>query len=247
MAYVPGFQYDLFVSYACNDDDGRLAQFVNNLRVYLAGELGKLFTERSVFFDRQDLNRTPLEWKKKLEQSAESAAILVPFLSPRYVDSDYCAKELEWFLEEPPLRWPAGTEEVYRVCPVLWRAFDAEMMSQIAPEIRSAQEQRSPGVEEFGQKIANGLRLMRRSRQTVFVGETENEARQKVRDEMSRMGFRVMPSAPMAYSDPHLIRTQLGEARLAVHFVGGQARQRPIEAIQWSRQDCHGATVVYEV
>ena len=61
------------------------------------------------------------------------------------------------------------------------------------------------------------------------------------------MGFRVMPEAPMAYGDRHFIRTHLGEARLAVHFVDGQAQQRAIDAIRWSRQNCQGATVVYEV
>lgn len=247
MAYVPGFQYDVFVSYASNDDDGRLGQFVNDVRAYLTSELGKLFTERSVFFDRQDLQRTPLEWKEKLEQSAGSAALLIPFLSPSFASSDYCAKEWEWFCEGHPLRWLAGTEEVFRVCPVSWRALDEEMLRQIAPELRAAQEQRSIGVEELGQKIAAGLRLMRRSRQTVFVGETENEVRRRVWDELSRAGFRVMPESPMAYGYPHHIREHLGEARLAVHFVDGQAQQRAIEAIQWSRQDCQGATVVYEV
>ena len=247
MAYVPGFQYDLFISYASNDDDGRLTQFVNDIRVFLNRELGKLFTEQCVFFDRQDLNRSPLEWKKKLERSAGAAALLVPFLSPSYASSDYCAKEWEWFCKEHPLRWPAGTEEVFRVCPIRWRALDQETLDQIAPEIRVAQEQRLIGVEELGQKIANGLRLMRRSRQTVFVGETESQIRRRVWDEMSRMGFRVMPESPMAYSDQHLIRVHLGEARLAIHFVGGQTEQRAIEAIECSRQECQGATVVYEI
>jgi hypothetical protein len=247
MAYVPGFHYDLFVSYASNDDDGQLAQFVNSLRIYLAGELGKLFTEQSLFFDQQELNRSPLEWKQKLERSAGSAAILVPFLSPSYASSDYCAKEWEWFCEEHPLRWPAGTEEVFRVCPLVWRRIDEEMRQQIAPEIRDAQEQRSVGVEALGKKIATGLRLMRRSRQTVFVGETENEVRRKVWDEMSRLGFRVMPESLMAYGDPQFIRMRLAEARLAVHFVGQQAQQRAVEAIRWSRDGCQGATVVYEI
>jgi hypothetical protein len=144
MTYVPGFQYDLFVSYASDDDDGRLAQFVKDLRAYLARDLGKLFTEESIFFDRQDLNRSPLEWKAKLKGSASSAAILVPLLSPSYASSDYCAKEWEWFCEEHPLRWPAGTEEVFRVCPLVWHAVDEELRQQIAPEILAAQEERSP-------------------------------------------------------------------------------------------------------
>ncbi len=248
MAYVPGFQYDLFISYACNDDDGRVTQFVRELGwVILEGNWGKLFTEESVFFDRQDFNRSPIEWRSKLEKSAGSAAILIPLLSPSYASSDYCAKEWEWFSDERPLRWKAGTEEVYRVCPVSWRTLDQVTLAQIAPEIRAAQEQRSIGVEELGRKIATGLRLIRRSHQTVFVGETDYEVGAKVRDEMSRMGFRVMPESPMAFSNEILIRTHLGEAQLAVHFVGGQIQQRPIEAIQWSRQACQRATVVYEV
>jgi hypothetical protein len=247
MAYVPGFRYDLFISYARNDDDGRVTQFVKQLSAYLTGELGKLFTEANVFFDREDLNRTPTEWKAKLEQSAGSAAILVPFLSPSYSSSDYCAMEWEWFTTDSSLRWIAGTEEVYRVCPVLWRALDQATVAQIAPGVRAAQGQSPNDLEQLGRKIANGLRLMRRSHQTVFVGETDQEVRAKVRDEMSRMGFRVMPESPMAYGDPSVVRTHLGDARLAVHFVGGQVRQRSIDAIQWSRQACQGATVVYEI
>lgn len=178
MAYVPGFRYDVFVSYATSDDDGRLAQFVEDIRKYLSAEFGKLFPNESVFFDRNDLNRTPTEWKRNLEQSAGSAAILLPILGPGYATSDYCASEWEWFCEGHPLRWPVGTETVYRVCPIAWRPLDEEMRGQIAPEIRAAQEQRSFSIEELGRKIANGLRLMRRSRQTVFVGECENGVRQ---------------------------------------------------------------------
>ncbi len=253
MTYVPGFQYDLFVSYASDDDDGRLAQFVKDLRAYLARDLGKLFTEESIFFDRQDLNRSPLEWKAKLKGSASSAAILVPLLSPSYASSDYCAKEWEWFCEEHPLRWPAGTEEVFRVCPLVWHAVDEELRQQIAPEILAAQEERSAGVEGsgglggLGKKLANGLRLMRRSSQIVFIGETESDVRRNVRDEMGRMGFRVMPESPMAYTSSELIRMHLSEARMAVHFAGGQTQQRAVEAIKWSRQICQGATVVYEI
>jgi hypothetical protein len=249
MAFVPGFQYDVFITYASDVDDGRLTQFVHDLRVHLTGELGKLFTERSIFFDRQDLNRTPLEWKAKLRESARSAALLVPFVSPSYASSEYCAMELEWFCEagDNPLRWPAGTEEVYRICPVRWRPLDETTQQELAPEIKAAQEHRSISVEDLGAKIGNGLRLMRRSCQTVFVGETQHEVRRNVWDELSRMGFRVMPESYMAFRDEVRIRKHLGEARLAIHFVGGQAQQRAIDAIQWSRHNCRGATVVYEI
>ena len=91
------------------------------------------------------------------------------------------------------------------------------------------------------------LRLMRRSRQTVYVGESEYDIRQQVRNEMSRMGFRVMPEAAVAYGDPEVVQRLLGEAKMAVHFVGNQQSQRAIEAIGSSREYCQHATVVYEV
>ena len=50
---------------------------------------------------------------------------------------------------------------------------------------------------------------------------------------MSRMGFPVMPEGPMVFGNPPEVRRQLGEARLAVHFAGGQTKQRALEAIQW--------------
>jgi hypothetical protein len=248
MAYVPGFEYDLFISYASDDLDDRLKGLVQDLRVYLRRELGKEFdVDRGIFLDRDELNVTPVQWKNKLRDSAQSAAILVPILTPSWASSLYCAKEWEWFLEDSPLNWPAGTETVFRVCPVRWRELDSDVLQQIAVEIRSAQEHRSLNAEDLGAKLAAALRLMRRSRQTVYVGETDDDIRDKVRSEMSRMGFRVEPQSPMAFENQELVRSLLGKARLAVHFVGKQDKNRAIEAIRWSREYCQYATVLYEI
>ncbi len=98
MAYVPGFEYDLFLSYASDDFDERLAGLIQELRLYLRRELGKDFSQdRGIFLDRNELNYTPVAWKQRLAEGARSAAILVPIVSPAYATSDYCAKE--WELE----------------------------------------------------------------------------------------------------------------------------------------------------
>jgi len=246
MTYVPGFEYDLFISYASDDMEDTLEAFVRDVRVYLKRQLGKEFSERSVFFGRQELNITPVQWKKKLQESAKSAAILIPILTPGYATSEYCAKEWGWFRENPPLDWNAGTEIVFRVCPVRWGAIDDDLLKQLPQEMRSAQEHRTLSVEDLGVKLANGLRLMRRSRQTVYVGEADHNARDNVRHELSRMGFLVKPEVPAAYGDSKIVRTLLGESRIAVHFAGNQ-EGRAIEAIRWSRELCQFATIVYEL
>ena len=249
MAYVPGFRHDLFISYASDNYDAGLERFVADLRAYFRQELGRLFTEESIFFDQQYLNRSPTAWKAQLEQSAGSAAILIPFLSQSYADSDYCSKELEWFCEQAgdQLLWKAGTEQVYRICPVRWRNLDKETFYQLAPEIRDAQEQRLNSVTDLGAKLVTGLRLMRRSRHTVYVGEIEDEVGRKVRDELGRLGFRVMPEVSSAYRDEIAVRKHLSGALMAIHFLGGQTQERTIRAIQYARKTCPGATVIYEI
>jgi ribosome-binding protein aMBF1 (putative translation factor) len=77
--------------------------------------------------------------------------------------------------------------------PVKRQEIAPDVLEQIPDEIRSAQEQRSMNVEELGAKLAAALRLMQRSRKTVYLGETDHYIRNKVRSELSRMGFRVEP------------------------------------------------------
>jgi hypothetical protein len=50
VTYVPGFQHDLFISYASEDYDPQMDGFVAELRVYLSRELGKFFRGDSAFF-----------------------------------------------------------------------------------------------------------------------------------------------------------------------------------------------------
>lgn len=249
MAYVPGFEYDLFISYASDDMDESLSRFIRELRVGLRRELGKEFdADHGIFLDRDELNLTPVQWKHKLRDAAKSAAILVPVLTPSWASSDYCAKEWEWFQENPPLNWQAGTESIFRVCALAWRRIvDPTMLDQIPEQIRNAQEERSRSAEDLGAKLAAAFRLMRRSRQTVYVGETDHDIRKQVRNELSRMGFRVEPQVGGAFGSTETVRTLLGEAKLAVHFVGQQEKSRAIEAIRWSREYCQYATVVYEI
>jgi hypothetical protein len=251
VGYVPGFEYDIFLSYASDDVDDKLKALFADLKLALRRELGKDFSnERGIFLDKDELNHSPIAWKEKLKQSAGSAAILVPILSPAYATSEYCGKEFEWFCENPapkPPVWPAGNQTVYRICPVSWRPIDHDLLAQLASDIRRAQEDRSPFVEDLALKLANGLRMMRRSCQTVYLGESQLEIRRKVRDELSRVGFSVEPQAPTAFADTEKVRTLLGQAKLAIHFVGNQETARPLTAIRDSRQYCQHSTLVYEV
>ncbi|MBM3739867.1 MAG: hypothetical protein FJW39_29235 [Acidobacteria bacterium] len=126
-----------------------------------------------------------------------------------------------------------------------WRNLDADTRAQLNPRILAAQEHFTLSAEDLGSKIVEGLKLMRRSCKTVYLGETDADTRQKVWDELSRAGYRVLPESPQAFAAEATVRKHMGDALLAVHFVGGQTQQRTLDAIEWSLKTCTGATVVY--
>ena len=104
-AFVPGYQHDIFVSYARVDDQtypgiyvaGWVATLIAGLKVKLGQKLGRsdLF---SLWKDEQLSPNKPLtpEILSVLKQSAT----LVIILSPGYMASPWCLKEMETFWQE---------------------------------------------------------------------------------------------------------------------------------------------------
>lgn len=97
---VPAFEYDLFISYSHIDNKplsanqrGWIAKFHENLGVRLAQLLG----EKPQIWRDLRLQGNEVFDDSILEQLAR-AAVLVSVVSPRYVRSEWCTKELREFL-----------------------------------------------------------------------------------------------------------------------------------------------------
>jgi len=105
MPYVPGFDYDLFISYAAADNDqGVVEQFVETLVKQISDNLVNAHSKEKVrvYFDRQRLaTQIGFNWEEQLKAAASSSAILVPLLSPNYLSSHYCDQERGWFGTQP--------------------------------------------------------------------------------------------------------------------------------------------------
>jgi hypothetical protein len=98
-ALVPGFDYDVFVSYAHDDNtlpDGAKAEFgwitalARNLNV------GPNSLRKRIFIDHQ--LRAGDDFDAGLVQQVQSSAVMVLVLSRRYVESAWCGKEVELFV-----------------------------------------------------------------------------------------------------------------------------------------------------
>jgi hypothetical protein len=102
MAFVPGYEYDVFLSYAHIDnepvvkgDPGWVDFFESLLRQRLRVRLGS--ADVKIFRDP----RLQLlgEFSEQIVQTLDRSAAFIGILSPRYVDSDWCIREIDKFCE----------------------------------------------------------------------------------------------------------------------------------------------------
>ena len=103
-AFVPGYEHDIFVSYAHVDDTtypgietGWVAMLIAGLNVKLSQKLGRsdLF---SLWKDEQLSPNKPLT--PEILNALKQSATLVIILSPGYMASPWCQREMQTFWQE---------------------------------------------------------------------------------------------------------------------------------------------------
>src|SRR5262245_12825248 len=101
MPYIPRFQTDLFVSYGPLDnapegaDEERwIGRFHRDLERRINQYLG---TEIRIW--RDNYLQGNQAFPEEIETNLASAAAWVPILSPRFLSSDWCRRELRTFLD----------------------------------------------------------------------------------------------------------------------------------------------------
>jgi hypothetical protein len=124
MAFVPGFEHDIFVSYAHGDDRDWINGFFNQLK----HRLERLLPGTKVWIDRDDV-RESCDFEKDIPASLQSSAVLISLVSPIYIQRPYCVHhECRFFVDlvtarkRPPQRFaaPEFDAELFGFrCPIL--------------------------------------------------------------------------------------------------------------------------------
>jgi len=97
MAFVPGFEHDVFISYAHfdNEPDAQeirwVSRFQADLKVALCQWLG---ADPDIFFDNRSLQNQRLQ---ELMDNARASACFLAIMSPSYMKREWTIKELEAF------------------------------------------------------------------------------------------------------------------------------------------------------
>jgi len=99
MAYLPGFEHDIFISYSHVDDqDGWVELFQKQLEMELSKLIGRMGVAR-IWRDRRRLQGNHL-FDQTIQNAINASALFVTLNSRGYLESDYCRRELQWFREK---------------------------------------------------------------------------------------------------------------------------------------------------
>ena len=111
MGLIKGFENDIFISYAHADNlngpvgddpsNGWVLSFAsmlkNTLKDTLKKEISQSDDELKIYWDDRIAKGEPLDWQ--LNPAVEKSAIFVMVMSEHYLESEWCQKEVSWFLE----------------------------------------------------------------------------------------------------------------------------------------------------
>src|SRR5262245_19088215 len=234
MAYVPGFQSDVFVSYAHGDDRPWITRLVGLVQSTLDRRLG---TKTEIWIDEED-NRKTRDFSKEIPDSVKAAAVFLLLPSPTYIRSAYCIdEECKTFAETLAARRarfaaPSFANDLFAVrCPILpidrnehWSLFpgltDIPFCSDTATfAFGSAEFEAS-----FGKLVGELVELMKRMRNhstSVFLYPARPSAdlesvHNALVAELSAHSYRVLPDRNVSLPE------QLREAFMSVFLLGQQ-------------------------
>lgn len=236
MAYVPGLEHDLFVSYAHADDVAWVRALEEGLRERVRQRLGH---DVSIWQDAKSL-RFGQSWPDEIATALTRTAALVAILTPSYSASVWCKRERDQFLDQFPEGRGLSVGSIHRLLKIVKTPWDNDEHLHFFEALQHIDFYRKadrvalefwPGTDDFRLKLAEAaesiaalLRGMRRQREKVYVAspaEDSFEHWEALQAELRKQGFNAQPEGPRdsAFADP-LIREEMQGAVLSVHLLG---------------------------
>jgi hypothetical protein len=239
MAYVPGLEHDLFLSYAHED-----VAWVSALQEQLTERLlHRLGCTCEAWHDKNKL-RTGQNWPAELDRAIRASAAFLPILSRSYQESKWCEKELEAFRDEADKHGGLETGGYGRVLKVLefpWRDnahegffsqyqhvcfFDRDNKTGQERELKHTSAAFRKAVDKLSFHIEKLFDAMLRGTEKVFVARTAvdaTEEREAIIREIRAAGYALSPPPDGAIPkglDRKTLCQFMDETRVTVHLLG---------------------------
>lgn len=234
-AYVPGFENDLFFSYAHAEEPVWIQTFVKSLSDRLLSHHG---IKVSIWQDKSQL-RVGENWQNEIEEGIKKSAVFLAVVSPNYRDSEWCTRERRIFQQ---LFAPGEFEKscrFFKIVKIPWENDGHRGFWAAIQDLELFRREDGPGgIEEFSlgsnefqssirilaNSVERTLRRMRRERERVFVASPVEECQKvwkELREELHAKGYDVQPEGlrDAGFGD-ELIHSELEDALLSVHLLG---------------------------
>lgn len=265
MAYLPEFKNDLFISYrrAINEGPDR---WVSSFQQALHLNLRRLVGDNVTIWRDEEQLLTGDDWRDKLVEALESAAIYLAIISRTYLDSRECRNELDLMLDKLRSAPGKGQRQIFPVFMQPPRS-DADVPSELkGTQKRDFFERRTdtplgfaeidarPDCLEFQQRLSwlaqevtvalerlHGEALSRFVGR-VFVADVEPglyRDRDDLRADLFDRRYRVVPEREYLWSSTDIerdIRADLQDALMSVHLVTPAGLRSEVEVEQARRQ-----------
>ena len=241
MAYVPGFENDLFLSYAQADSE----EWVRALEETIGREVIARLGNVQLWQDKKNI-RFGQDWPAAIEGAVGSSAAFLAIISPNYRQSAWCDIERNTFIERcestaeikagtyyrflklVKAPWPGNTHEQFYPDHQHINFFDSRPTDELiveSVELAAHTEAFRLRAIQVAQAIACLLEQMRRSREAVFIAGTTRDcaqARGELWRELKAYGYDARPDGnpDRGYSDLYL-KQELDRALLSIHVLGG--------------------------
>jgi hypothetical protein len=238
MAYVPGFNTDVFLSYAHGDDPIWIRAFEQALAKAVRERLGH---DIRVWQDTKQL-RVGHDWQNEISTAIATTAAFLVVLSPSYRTSDWCSRELTRFLGSdgsPDAVKVGDLCRLLKIVKIPWENDDHQAFLPRQQHVKFFQKTDGPeeyvefafssdgfvrALQEISASIAALLRTMRRRLQKVYVASPADDvvdAWHRVRAQLNDDRYDVRPEGRLnaGYDDKVLLR-DIESAVLSVHLLG---------------------------
>ena len=284
------FENDIFISYAHVDNQSLAAGqegWISLLHERLRKRLGQLLGEEVKIWRDPKLQGND-EFSETLVIRVTQARVLLSVLSPRYLKSDWCCRELDTFCQAAEQGLGLTIDNKARVFKVVkthiprnalppklrgqsgYEFYEYDEATGRAKEFRADPDDRRywDKFEDLAQDISAQITKLRALSQetaaspphstndhekaTIYLAETTGDLtleRDRVKRELSQLGYRVLPDKELPLQGPKLIETvsdYLQQARLSVHLIGAhygivpELEDRSITRIQHDLAEARG-------
>lgn len=232
MSYVPGFEHDVFISYAHGDDRDWINRLVDRLEPALTQRLG---IKTRIWVDDAELRKSR-DFAREIPDSVRSSAVFLFLPSPTYIRSRYCIDQecriFEATIAGKRARFAAASfaNDLFALrCPLLpvdgnehWSLFPGLTDIAFCDESGTFAFGGPEFETSFGRLLGELVGLLKRMRNhstSVFVypphpGPDLQDVHTTLVAELAAHSYRVLPDRTVNLAD------QLREASLSVFLLG---------------------------